>query len=257
MAFAQNNSPKFAIYLLPDNFQTSQLSKFDLKKLKPKGAPIIAQDEIRFYQKETHEFGIDYTAAQRLKKLQSRGCCKPFAVFVGDQAIYAGAFWKSTSSQSFDGIVIDTLKAFGNPPYYSNTNFPVLTLELGYPSPQFFEGADLRADSRIFTALQEAEKLYEKLELVVKCKKIVATGKRRASAVFTFEIVEITRGEFDEKALTLELYDGKMLPELDARMDLAAGGNIEFNPDREIILRLSKQVGKPKPGWFLKGYEKK
>lgn len=170
MISAQNNSPKeFAIYLLPGNIKSNQLSKLDLKKLKPTGKPLVSQSEIHYYQKETHEFRIDYIASDRIKKINQRGGTQPFAVFVGNEAIYVGAFWKSVLSQSFDGVVIDTFKAVGNPPYYSNSDYPILTLEPGYPSPAYFKSADLRADSRIFKALEDAGKLYEAVVLVVTC----------------------------------------------------------------------------------------
>ncbi len=257
MVLAQNNSPKgFAIYLLPDNIKPNQLATLDLKKLKPNGTPFIAEKEIWYYQKETHEFRIDYIASKRLKELNNQGGTKSFAVFVGKEAIYVGAFWKSILSQSFDGIIIDTYKAVGNQPYYSNSDFPVLTLEPGYPSTEYFKGTDLRSDARIFKSLEEAGKLYEEVELVVKCKKITATGKRRPGSIFTFEIVSVTKGEFKNKEITFELYDGELLPELDAKLGWGAGENIKFNQNQEIVLEISQQVGKEKPDWFLRQYRK-
>lgn len=258
MVLAQDNSPKgFAIYLLPGNIKSNQLSKLDLKKLKPTGKPLISQSEIQYYQKETHEFQIDYIAADRIKKINDRGGTAPFAVFIGNEAIYVGAFWKSILSSTFDGIIINTFKAVGNPPYYSGSDFPVLTLELGYPSPEYFKSADLRADSRIFKALKDAGKLYEDVELVVTCNKIVGTGKRRMSFIFTLPVVSVTKGEFAEKEITLELFDGKMLAEFDAERNARIGENTNFDLKQEVILKLSKQVGKEKPDWFLREYEKK
>jgi len=258
IAFAQNDSSTgFAVYLLPEDITPNQLKNLDLKKLKPIGKPFIAENDIQFYQKETHAFRIGYLAAERLKKINDGKSGRTFAVFVGNEAIYAGAFWKSISSQSFDGIIIDPFKSVGKPPYYSNSDYPILTLELGYPSPAYFKSIDLRADSRIFKALENTGKLYEKLELVVKCKKITASGKRRPSSYFEFEIVTVTKGEFKDKEIQFELFDGKLLPELDAELGWGAGENVEFNPDREIVLEMSKQVGKEKPKWFLIDYRKK
>lgn len=258
MAFAQKISAKgFNFYLLPENVKSNQLAKLDLQKLKPTGKPLISESEIRYYQKETHEFRIDYLAADRIKKINDQGGTRAFAVFVGDEAIYVGAFWKSILSQSFDGIVIDTFKAVGKPPYYSNTDFPVLRLETGYPTPEFFKSADLRADSRIFKALEEAGKLYEEVEMIVKCKKITASGTRRPGSHFDFEVVSVTKGEFKNKELKLFLFDGKLLPELDAELGWGAGENVKFNPNAEIILEISKQTGREKPDWFLREYRKK
>jgi hypothetical protein len=256
--FAQNNSPKgFAVYLLPGNIKSNQLSKINLKKLKPTGKPLISESEIQYYQKENHEFRIDYIASDRIKKINDLGGTKPFAVFVGNEAIYVGAFWKSILSSTFDGVIINTFKAVGNPPYYSGSDYPVLTLELGYPSTEYFKSTDLRADSRIFKALEEAGKLYEEVELNVTCSKIIGTGKRRMSYIFTLPVVSVSKGEFDEKEITLELYDGKMLAEFDAERKVRIGENTNFDQKQQVTLKLSKQVGKEKPDWFLIDYRKK
>src|SRR5215204_1016367 len=258
MIFGQQISQiGFAVYMLPVDIKSNQLKNLDLKNLKPTGKPLIAESDIWFYQKETHEFRINYMAADRLKKINNRGDTHPFAVFVGDEAIYVGAFWKSILSQSFDGIIIDTYKSVGKPPYYSNTDFPVLTLELGYPSAEYFKGADLRADSRIFKSLEAAGKLYEDVELIAKCKKITDSGTRRPGSNFIFEAISITKGEFKDKEISFFLFDGKLLPELDAKLGWGAGENVKFNPNTEIILKISKQAGRDKPDWFLREYRKK
>ena len=259
MVFAQNSAKKeFAIYLLPENIQTYQHSlNFDFKNLKPTGKPFISQNEIIYYQKETHKFKVDFYASKRLKQINNRDGTKPFAVFVGNEAIYVGAIRKNNLSQSFDGIVIDTFKAVGNPPYYSNSDYPILTLELGHPSAENFKDTDLRADSRIFKALEESGKLYEEVELVVICNNIVGTGKRRPSFVFTLPVVNVTKGEFVEKKITIELFDGKLLAEFDAESRMFIGENTNFNKKQEVILKISKQVGKEKPDWFLIEYKKK
>ena len=258
MVSAQKNFVKgFALYLLPARINTNQLKTIDLKKLKPVGKPVITESDIRYYQKDNHQFRIDYPAADRIKKINNQGGTKSFAVFVDGEAVYTGAFWKSILSQSFDGIIIDTYKSVGDPPYYSNTDYPVLTLESGYPSAEYFKGADLRSDPRIFKALETAGKLYDEVELVVKCRKIRSSGKRRASSYFTFEVLAATKGEFKEKIIELELFDGKLLPELDAEMGWSAGGNVDFNPSIEIVLTISQQVGRDKPDWFLREYRKK
>ena len=53
------------------------------------------------------------------------------------------------------------------------------------------------------------------------------------------------------------LFDGELLPELDAKLGWGAGENLEFNPDTEIILKFSKQVGREKPDRFLREFKKK
>ena len=258
MVFGQKTSPKgFAIYLLPQSVKTNRLKAIDLKKLKPTGTPVITESDIRYYQKESHEFRVDNLAANRIKKINDQGGTRAFAVFVGDQAIYTGAFWKSILSQSFDGILINTFKAVGNRPYNWQSEYPILTLETGYPSPSYFKGEDFRSDARIFKALEEAGKLYEEAELIVKCKKIRSSMKRRTSHIFTFDVVSVTKGEFSKKEFEIELLDYELLPELEYNKGIYAGKVVNFNQNQEIILEISKQVGKEKPIWFLREYRKK
>ena len=255
--FGQSKQKGFAVYQLPDSPKSEQLSNSDLKKLKPTGTPLIAESDIWFYQKETHAFRIEYTASQRLKKITDEDETVPFAVFVGDEAIYVGSFWKSILSFSFSGIVIDTYKPLLVADKSSSPDFPVLTFDLGYPSPAFFKGTDLRADARIFKALEKAGKLYEKAELLVKCKKITATGTRRPASKFTFEVLSVRKGNFKGKEITFTLNDGELLPELGAKQGWGLGTNVAFNPDTEIVLEISQQVGKVKPEFFIREYWKK
>ena len=258
MVSAQKVSPKgFAIYLLPANVKSNQLKKLDLKKLKPFGKPVITESDIRYYQKDNHEFGVDNLAAARIKKINSQGGRKSFGVFVDSEAVYVGAFWKSILSQSFDGIVIDTYKAVGSEPYGWWTDFPILFLETGYPSAEYFKGPDLRSDTRILNALEKVGKLYDKVELIAKCKKIKPTMKRRMSHIFTFDVVGVTRGEFRKKEIEFELFDYKLLPELEYNEGIYAGKAVNFNTNQEFVLTVSQQVGKEKPDLFLREYRKK
>ena len=255
---AQTDSTKgFAIYLLPANVKSNQLNNLNLKKLKPFGQPVITESDIRYYQKDNHEFGVDNLAAARIKKINSRGGTKPFVVFAGHEAVYVGAFWKSILSSTFDGIVIDTYKAVGGEPYGWWTDFPILFLELGYPSPNYFKGTDSRSDERVLKALESAGKLYDLAELVVKCKKIKPTRKRRLSHIFTFDVIGVAKGEFKEKEIEFELSDYKLLPELEYNEGIYAGKAVNFNSDQELVLTISRQVGKEKPDYFLRAYRKK
>ncbi|RPI22750.1 MAG: hypothetical protein EHM70_23375 [Chloroflexota bacterium] len=79
----------------------------------------------------------------------------PFVWVAGGERVFAGAFWTSISSLSFDeGIVINVL------PIDQNR----VRLALGYPeSPGFFRGDDLRLDTRILQAFENAGKLIPSL----------------------------------------------------------------------------------------------
>ena len=74
----------------------------------------------------------------------------PFVVCVGEQPIYAGAFWTPLSSLSFDGVVI--MQPF-------DTDGTTIRIVLGYPGQDAFTGSDPRADDRVMKALEAAGKL--------------------------------------------------------------------------------------------------
>lgn len=260
MTSAQNQKPKgLNFYLLP-GVNTDQLSGLDLKKLKPQGAPLIAESEILSYQRDNHEFQIDYRASKRIRKINDLGGTKAFGVFVGDDAIYVGAFWKSILSSSFDGVIIDTSKAVGTQPYYSSSDYPFLTLETGYPSANFFRGADPRSDKRIFEALEKAGLLYEFHEVAAKCRKIVGTGKRHMSWVFTFDLDTTSGGVFPEKTDSFELFadfgGSKMISLLKGGDELRTGDDPEgaFDRSKEILIKYSVQVGKNPPRIMVRDF---
>ena len=76
---------------------------------------------------------------------------KSFVVCVNREPIYWGAFWTPISSVSFDGITI--WKPL-------NSQEPeVIKLELGYPSPAFYEGEDPRNNAEVMESLEQAGKL--------------------------------------------------------------------------------------------------
>ena len=74
----------------------------------------------------------------------------PFVICAGGEPIYGGALWTSYSSATYGGIVINVYPASSGQP---------LPIRLGYPSPEWFTGEDLRSDPRILRSLQEAGKL--------------------------------------------------------------------------------------------------
>lgn len=48
-----------------------------------------------------------------------------------------------------------------------------------------------------------------------------------------------------------------MLAEFDAETNIRIGSFTNFSQKQEVVLKLSKQVGKEKPDWFLQEYRKK
>ena len=145
--------PGFAIYQVQPGITAQHMRTMDLDALALEPAPILALDDMLAYTWETHTIELSEPARERIAGLEvpvTSGL--PFVVCVGDERIYAGAFWVSYSSMSFDGIVIDTL--FAQMPDGS------IRIQLGYPaSPEFFVGEDPRSDPRILQSLREAGKL--------------------------------------------------------------------------------------------------
>ena len=144
---------QFAIYLLEEGFRSSELPGADLSALPLQGKPFLTTGDILAYVWQRHEMELSAEAFARVSSLFERPVRTdglPFVVTVGEERIYAGAFWMPLSSLSFDGVVImDPLGA----------DEPRIAISLGYPGPDFFQGEDPRTDERILAALQSAGKL--------------------------------------------------------------------------------------------------
>ena len=139
----------FSIYLLAQDTPPQQLAM--LSHLELAQNPLLSTDDIISYRQATHEIELTVTGYDKIASLSVPVSGKAFAVCVDGQPIYTGAFWVGYSSLSFDGVVIDTLRA--------SKEHPVLKIQLGYPGSDFFQGDDPRSDPRILQALEEAGKL--------------------------------------------------------------------------------------------------
>jgi hypothetical protein len=144
----------FCIYLVKQGVSAQQMMKMDLSQLELDRSPVLSDADIVTYTWETHEIELTEPARERVARLEvpmTTGV--PFVVCVGDERIYGGAFWVSSSSMSFQGIVIDTL--------FAKMDDHPIRIQLGYPeSPERFEGEDLRSDPRILRSLTGSGKLW-------------------------------------------------------------------------------------------------
>ncbi len=142
---------EFGIYLVKQEISLEQMRDTSLSELELEDTPILSVDDIVTYDWETHEIQLTDSASERITRLEgSMLGGLPFAVCVGREPVYIGAFWTSYSSAVFSGTVIDVYPAkFGEP----------VPIQLGYPSPEWFAGEDLRSDPRVFQSLEEAGKL--------------------------------------------------------------------------------------------------
>ncbi|MBN1248822.1 MAG: hypothetical protein JXC32_14270 [Anaerolineae bacterium] len=153
--------PDLAIYLVAGDLTPADLlaestdgdaTALPVDKIPLQSEPLLTLADIVAYDAATHAFTLTTTATERLAALNIRVSGLAFVLTVAGEPVYAGAFWTPLSSLSYDGVVImlmpDGTPAFG--PY---------RIELGYPGPDFFQGADPRGDPRILDALVQAGKL--------------------------------------------------------------------------------------------------
>jgi hypothetical protein len=149
LAGCNSQTEGFTIYLTRDDIPVSQMEA--LSHVEIANTPVISSKDIISYDKETHEIELKADAYERVQALQVPTSGRSFVVCVDKGPIYWGAFWIPISSQSFNGVTI-LIPAFsqqGN----------IITLELGYPSENFFTGEDPRSNSEILTSLEKAGKL--------------------------------------------------------------------------------------------------
>jgi hypothetical protein len=244
----QQKPKEFALYLLPEPADRKQKHRaLDIGKLKkPAGDPLISAKDIAYYQKDRHEIGTYYTTGLRLKTkaLDLRG--KPFAIFVGDMPVYAGAFWPSNRSQSYNGVIID--------PFDFTGDFPILKLQFGYPTNKFTTVPDPRADARVFKAFEDAGMLYQELFIRGKCKAMRDTMKRRAGIIYTFSVDSVIKGNYKDSEITFETWadgeEGKLMDALAAK-GVAYGDNWSFDRDKTVLLKFEQRTDLTKqPRWF-------
>jgi hypothetical protein len=139
----------FSIYLTDASITPDKLPMLSHVELEDQ--PIMTMADIVSYVQETHEITLTAAGYERIHALQVPTSGRAFMVCVDGQPIYAGAFWASYSSQSYDGVVID--------PILVTQDKPVIQIQLGYPGESFFRGEDPRSDPRVLQAFEQAGKL--------------------------------------------------------------------------------------------------
>jgi len=139
----------FSIYLTRDDIPVSRMQELSNWELADK--PVISIDDIVSYTGDTHEIELTADAYERVTTMRVPTSGKSFVVCANKKQIYRGAFWTPLSSQSFNGVTIWV--------YPSLHEGNVIALELGYPSPGFYQGKDPRSNPEIFQSLEKAGKL--------------------------------------------------------------------------------------------------
>jgi hypothetical protein len=138
----------FGIYLIKNATSAYPLSAAPAP-IEPESEPIIAENDVVSYDRQTHVIEVVPAAYERVQKLAVPVQGRPFAVCLGREIIYTGAFWTPISSMAFNGIVIIKTLTPGT----------ALTIEPGYPTAEFFKQGDPRNNPRIMESLERAGKL--------------------------------------------------------------------------------------------------
>ena len=127
------SSEEFGIYLLENN------------------ELVISDDEILWYNKTSYQIKLTEEGTKKISSLNIPVTGSLFMAKIDSEEIYTGSFCVSFSSLSYSGIVIDALRIQNN----------TLSIDLGYPSPQFFKGIYNRNDSRIIDHFQKLGKMKQ------------------------------------------------------------------------------------------------
>jgi hypothetical protein len=138
----------FAIYVAKTELPR-RLMPLDLRHIKLQAEPVLTMTELMSYSRMSHAMAVTPSAYERFMKLPVGAT---FVVCASGERVYYGTVWSGLYSSSVDGIVI--VKTPSSKP-------PVIRIQLGYPSPEFFTGTDPRSDPRIVRALRDAGKLVE------------------------------------------------------------------------------------------------
>jgi hypothetical protein len=143
----------FGVYLVKQDVSLRQMNETNLSEIRLEDKPFLSIDDVVTYSWDTHEMQLTASASQRVARLARSRLSMgglPFVICASGEPIYGGALWTSYSSATYDGIVIDVYPAESGQP---------LPIRLGYPTPEWFTGEDLRSDPRIHRSLGEADKL--------------------------------------------------------------------------------------------------
>jgi hypothetical protein len=154
-ACSPSGNEGFAIYLTKGDVPPTQmeaLSHIDIAE-----TPVIAMNDIISYNAQTHELKLTTNVFERITKLEVPVRGRSFVVCVDKQPLYWGAFWTPISSISFDGVTIWKPLSSQGP--------KIITLELGYPSSDFYGGEDPRDNPEVIRSLEKAGKLITGLSI--------------------------------------------------------------------------------------------
>ena len=147
---SESAQPGVALHLVsgvenPRAINTNELDRYPLQQ-----PPLISAQDILGYDIETHTIELNEAAFQRVSSIFTLPVDVdgiPFILAVDGEPIYHGAFYTPASSLSYNGVIIP--HPLGGKP---NT----ISIQLGYPSIEAFDGEDPRSDPRILETLGDS-----------------------------------------------------------------------------------------------------
>jgi len=137
---------EFSIRLLAEGIRADLLASTDLSSVVLEDEPTVSVSDMVGYGVQSHSIELTADAADRIRELVVPTVGLPFAVCVGNEPVYLGAFWSQLSSQSFDGVVIEIPLLCGQ----------IIHLTLGYPGSSAFTGEDPRSDPKVLRSLEHS-----------------------------------------------------------------------------------------------------
>lgn len=146
------NQEGLCIYLtdIPEPY-TQKDRVIDVNKVNTVGKALIAYKDIINYDTASHTISLSYPLESLKIKRNVYGV--PFLITLGGEKIYGGWFWTSISSIPCSWVVV----LLDYPGYDFSNN--LLTLQLGYPTSDFFIGNDPRKNAKIMNRLRSDGKI--------------------------------------------------------------------------------------------------
>ncbi len=156
-SLSEETSSSFSISLVQPAMSCGEARGLSLPDLDTAGGdPLVTTASLKSYSWEDHAIEVDKDIFLRKWKPLFNVEGRVFLVSVESEPIYAGALIASVSSSSC------SLPVIAWPRWDLETeaeNAVFLELSLGYPTSDYFEGADPRSDARILRALKEVGKM--------------------------------------------------------------------------------------------------
>ncbi len=139
----------FAFYLLGNNINREDIQKIELSKVMLRKPPIFTINDIIAYSRTKHSLKLTKEAFERFGEI---AIGRPFAICLGDSAVYLGVVWSQIYSSSFDGVVaVSSIEK-------DSAKIQILA---GYPNESYFIGADPRPNQAILSSIARHKKLVQ------------------------------------------------------------------------------------------------